>query len=558
MVQKGGTEEGTIMLMASPYKYPDSGVYYLRRAVPSGIQKIIGKKMIKKSLGTKDPIKAKLLFSEENARCEQLFDNARNGFQLTIKTAQSYAGEWLSHALQVDSELRDIKDPEEGDIIPDGWSSHEPAFIILNEAGETGDIYSAVKDEVDSIIYNHSLPLKESDVGHKLLCQEVHSMMYKYYSAIEMRTEGNYSQDIGALLKQYPATTVGEPVFIGDDLMLNDLFNKWTKETEPALKTVIEFRRAIRRFEELHENLPAFSIVKAHVRSYKTSLQLLPSRLTKAQQEMTFPEALKNVKNQSDCDCLSTASINKHLSAISAILSWAEKNGYFESNPQWNNPVTGLSITKRGAKTTRLPMDQDDLNLLFKSKVYSENYRPISGSGEAAYWLPLLALFTGGRLGELGQLLVSDIKQEVGIWHLSINENDDGKQLKNTGSTRNIPIHQTLIELGFLKYVNSLRSQKVFPKLTVDTHGGLTGNWSKWFGRYKKSIGLTDKRKVFHSFRHTFKDALRNSGVDEALSDALTGHTNGSVGRQYGSGYQLEVLNKAIQSIEYDTDVDWL
>ena len=75
----------------------------------------------------------------------------------------------------------------------------------------------------------------------------------------------------------------------------------------------------------------------------------------------------KNVKNQSDCDCLSTASINKHLSAISAILSWAEKNGYFESNPQWNNPVTGLSITKRGAKTTRLPMDQDDLNLLFKS-----------------------------------------------------------------------------------------------------------------------------------------------------------------------------------------------
>ena len=63
---------------------------------------------------------------------------------------------------------------------------------------------------------------------------------------------------------------------------------------------------------------------------------------------------------------------------------------------------------------------------------------------------------------------------------------------------------------------------------------------------------------MFHSFRHTFKDALQNSGVDEALSDALTGHTNGSVGRQYGSGYQLEALNNAIQSIKYDTDVDWL
>jgi len=46
---------------------------------------------------------------------------------------------------------------------------------------------------------------------------------------------------------------------------------------------------------------------------------------------------------------------------------------------------------------------------------------------------------------------------------------------------------------------------------------------------------IYDKGKVFHSFRHTFKDALRNSGVDEALSDALTGHSSSSVGRHYGS-----------------------
>ena len=130
------------------------------------------------------------------------------------------------------------------------------------------------------------------------------------------------------------------------------------------------------------------------------------------------------------------------------------------------------------------------------------------------------------------------------------------KQLKNISSTRNIPIHQKLIKFGFLKYKESLKSNKVFPELAVDTHGSLTGNWSKWFSRYKKSIGLTDKRKVFHSFRHTFKDALRNSDVDEALSDALTGHTNSSVGRQYGQGYKLEKLNKAIQSIEYDIDVN--
>jgi hypothetical protein len=35
--------------------------------------------------------------------------------------------------------------------------------------------------------------------------------------------------------------------------------------------------------------------------------------------------------------------------------------------------------------------------------------------------------------------------------------------------------------------------------------------------------------------RHNFKDALRAAGVAEDLNDALTGHTNQTVGRSYGA-----------------------
>ncbi len=46
--------------------------------------------------------------------------------------------------------------------------------------------------------------------------------------------------------------------------------------------------------------------------------------------------------------------------------------------------------------------------------------------------------------------------------------------------------------------------------------------YSKWFGRYlRDSCGVTDTNKVFHSFRHAFKDALRAGGVSEDLGDAL-------------------------------------
>jgi hypothetical protein len=48
-------------------------------------------------------------------------------------------------------------------------------------------------------------------------------------------------------------------------------------------------------------------------------------------------------------------------------------------------------------------------------------------------------------------------------------------------------------------------------------------------------VGITDDSKVFHSFRHTFKDALRTAGVPEDLNDALAGQKNSSVGRSYGA-----------------------
>jgi hypothetical protein len=40
---------------------------------------------------------------------------------------------------------------------------------------------------------------------------------------------------------------------------------------------------------------------------------------------------------------------------------------------------------------------------------------------------------------------------------------------------------------------------------------------------------------VFHSFRHTFIDALRAAGVSKEINSALVGHSNGGVHEQYGA-----------------------
>jgi hypothetical protein len=63
---------------------------------------------------------------------------------------------------------------------------------------------------------------------------------------------------------------------------------------------------------------------------------------------------------------------------------------------------------------------------------------------------------------------------------------------------------------------------------------------------------LTDPRKVFHSFRHGWKDAAR-AVMPEEQHDAITGHSSGkkSVGRSYGLGMPLKVLAESMAKVRF-------
>jgi hypothetical protein len=57
-------------------------------------------------------------------------------------------------------------------------------------------------------------------------------------------------------------------------------------------------------------------------------------------------------------------------------------------------------------------------------------------------------------------------------------------------------------------------------------------------------------RKVFHVFRHGLKDAAR-ACMPEEHHDAITGHSNGSVGRGYGTGVPLYVLAESMAKVAF-------
>jgi integrase len=218
------------------------------------------------------------------------------------------------------------------------------------------------------------------------------------------------------------------------------------------------------------------------------------------------------------------------------------------------NPADNVRTPTPKQRKQRVAFTVDDLARIFDSQVYKESEAMSGGYREAGYWLPLLALFTGARVEELAQLLVKDVHFIEGLGHyLNISDEAEHSHLKNASSRRRIPVHQMLVACGFIDYVASVKPGKfLFPQLKPNPRGKMGGYFSNFFSGYlRKKVGITDTRKVFHSFRHTFKEVCRTVGIEEDVHDALTGHTGKSVGRKYGNEqYPLAPLFEAMERFD--------
>ncbi|MBF0876930.1 site-specific integrase [Gluconobacter cerevisiae] len=339
------------------------------------------------------------------------------------------------------------------------------------------------------------------------------------------------------------------------ELTISQALQRYVDERKPETATVASFQTSIRRFVELFGDLDVSQITKRQVAEFKDVLLKIPARLKPSERLLTVQEVLKLYEDREDVPKLSAATINnKHLAALSVALRWASDNGYIDQ------VVSREVRAKAGAKTAkapRLPYTLEDLKAIFALPMFVNGERSAAGAGEAAVWLPILALYSGARLNELGTLKITDVTREGGVDTLRIRAG------KTVNAVRRIPIHDEVKRLGFLRYVEERRlSDKgldglLFPMIRAETSKGKkpTSPFSNWWGREARKA-VPALNKSFHSFRHTAKRALRNARVDKTLRDAVMGHEAGDVAEAYGldetgSGFELAVLNKAIQAIQY-------
>lgn len=509
--------------------------YYYRARVPSDLVSHYGREEVMFSLRTKD-----LREANSRATIEQLKLDQEHAHLRAMK-ASSLRGDINDEELErialiwsADQLEEDEADRLEGLFVDDDF--YEAALLDTSFLSSSTSEWLArgnhehITSIVDHELKRHGITLEKTSQAYRKVCSHFLKAGKRLSESLKLRNLGEIVDT--PVIDRRPVKRESEDT-------LEQLLNYWKLQANPALKTFNEAKKIIEKIAAQTEHKQASRVSKGDIVTYKDNV-------------------LSNGR--------SSGTIGRHLILINAIFNLAVANDKLIANP-----AKGIKApVEKAKKKPRVPFSIDDLELIFASPVYTANHRPKGGAGEAAYWLPLLALWTGARLGEIGQLLVDDIAEDSGVKYIHITTesgNDEDveapqKTLKNNSSKRRVPIHPALMRCGFLEYVSSTKQaghSRLFPLLKSSPTRPLTAAFSQWFGNHKRKVlGITDKRKTFHSFRHGFKDACRECLIPIELHDKLTGHKSAaaygsSIGDGYGGeNYPIKPLSTAMQTLRYE------
>ena len=212
---------------------------------------------------------------------------------------------------------------------------------------------------------------------------------------------------------------------------LRDVFERWRESKPRSSDAINACMRALLLYEEQTKNPLIHEITRAQGDSFRAWLQH-PERKTKS-------------KTAYD-----------RFTWVKTLLKYAYLDLEFISRHPWE----GIELVKETTNRRR-PWTNTELQTLFEQDLFIKHRLPSDKKSgvDAAYWIPLLGIYTGARLSELVQLQIKDVLIKDEITAISISNLGIGQQLKTSASVRTIPIHSELIRLGFLNYLDNIRNE---------------------------------------------------------------------------------------------------
>lgn len=540
--------------------------YEVRTYVPPEWREILGDKHALKSTGTGDRRAANRaapgIVSEQYRKWELLVRRQLPAQSYPLLTPTDAELEQIAVALgyedpaaAADIGRRALRD--KGRLIYDGHVNLTREELEDQIRASATSDYTLVKDLAERAIQELGLDLPVESEGYIRLCDLLNEARLAHLREQYARITGAPVESlVNPLVERVRAkdACTAEP---GETLL--ELFDEWAEEAlAKATKredTVRQDRKVISRFAEFVGPDRAIKSIHAQdVFDYRETLRKLPPKwMSKRELRGLDMRSAARRARELDLPRMSFTNINKHLSTISPLYKW------LAARPKWvglRNPCEGLYYADVKGKNRRPTFSTDTLNKMINSPLFlgfeADGKEHVPGTRQAAdwrFWLPLLAMFTGARLGELAQLRIRDVRKESGFWFIHIRHDQRSGLSTKAGQSRPAGVHHKLEELGFIAFHERQSAAaggdvdaQLFPELTPNARGQISGTPSVWWRKYLAKIGVKDlgaqggDGQGSHSFRHTLADRLRVEAelLDEQVGVCL-GHSIKSTTAGYGS-----------------------
>jgi integrase len=532
-------------------------VWWLRLRVPEDLWVHTGKREIHRSLRTSDYSEAKLRVRHERLKIDAEWQLVRRRQKpLEVEDLDEREMWYLATRWFVAEERRN-----QG-LALDEDQLHE-AEVDLTYMSNRNVVGSSITTAIRGLLHDEGIKLAEHSPAYRRLSDYIGAAMVEAQKRLLQR---HHWVSRVALDPQFAGITASTEVTPVAKTTFRDLVLRYRDDRtrRPVSdKTRLKQQARLRFFEEFFgSETPLHAIDRTAVRDFVNLLTKLPDNVGKRLPGVPIRQAA-DIASERKLAPMATETANGYLAAFAGLLRYAVAEQLIGASP-----AEGLRLQAVAARTKdkRLPFSIADLNRIFSAPLYRGCVDDEDGYASAGpnvvrrgrFWVPLVALFTGMRLNEICQLSISDVSKEDGVTVILVRGDDDDetKRVKTAAGERFVPIHPELKALGFLRYVAQRQragqpKDHLFPELSLASTGYASDNFSKWFARFSDKIGLTDRRKVFHSFRHTYRDALREADVSAEKVRALGGWASGRVEDQYGSGLRASTLAKDIRAIGY-------
>lgn len=352
----------------------------------------------------------------------------------------------------------------------------------------------------------------------------------------------------------------------------------------PTIAELISAFEKSQKYEELAPNTR-----REYSRAFQDLLKAIPPSLPIPDFDREHVECFIKSKPGT-----APSTINKHISAIQGLFAWATRDMHFKKCTPSVDFGALRKPKKTAAQNERDALSLEELEGMFSLLVATDaDGRGARKSREQAYWATLLTAATGARISELAQMDVfQDIKHTKNSeWHLYIRATADDelsaknssqtqitpskdsaerklspphvKQLKTLASERVIPVHSSLISLGFIDYLERIRltgSRTLFPafppyldeKFGAIRYAHALISWGtsqkNRLEKLGKWSGDNSKKSYFHSLRHTVATTLAENDVQIRTIAKLLGHDQSS--NDSTKRYAKTTVTKIRQALE--------